>query len=537
MDFTQPSNTTTADPPVPRPNESPCVVQLFSNYQFTNFSYPTFQYNPPAACAGPWAKVVLDADFSINAGRQFDRTGSIWIAGTNVYFGTTAEPSHNTGPSWHVERDLTDLSAILQSPSTGKIVLGNIVNGTYTGIITASAKLEFYPANSSNPAPVVADNVYPLSGGPLGDNQYISSQAQPLTGTFNLPRNVRAAYLDVYLQSQIGDEFWYTCFPNDIAAQLNNCGNTAFREGDVAIDGQPAGVVPIYPWIYTGGIDPYLWRPIPGVETLNFVPYRVNLTPFAGVLSNGSPHTVTVNVFNNGNYFAANGALLVYLDHGSTQVTGGIISNSTALYPSPAVNDGVTINAQGLGTGTISVTANHGVSIDGFVNTSAGRVETQVTQQITFSNVQQVKANTAGTIFDQNIQQNTGITSDTATITGNGGRQSVHEEKTWPLLLDYTFNVNADGSATQTASVTQGKVERSATQTTGVGTPPRTFLSNTVKSSDTLTFFATGGYAPSNGKSSQTYITANSNGYCYNKTVMSQNYVITGQSSGPCVGF
>ena len=197
-DYTHPSNTTTADPPVPRPNESPCTVTLFSGFQFTSFTYPTFQYAPPAGCHGPWAKVVFEGDFSVNAGRQFDRSGSIWIAGTNIYFGTTAEPSANLGPSWHVERDITDLSAILTAPSTGEVVLGNVVDSTYTGVITASGTLQFYPANAANPAPTVADDVYPLSGGPLGDNQYPSSQQQPLTGTFTLPRNVEAAYLDVY---------------------------------------------------------------------------------------------------------------------------------------------------------------------------------------------------------------------------------------------------------------------------------------------------------------------------------------------------
>ena len=46
----------------------------------------------------------------------------------------------------------------------------------------------------------------------------------------------------------------------------------------------------------TGGIDPLLWRPIPGVQTLNFLPYRVDLTPFAGALSNGQPHQVGVRL-------------------------------------------------------------------------------------------------------------------------------------------------------------------------------------------------------------------------------------------------
>ncbi len=519
-------------------------MQLFSNYLFTNFTSPTFAYAPPSGCPGPWAKVVLDANFNVTAGRQFDRTASIWIAGTNVYFGTTAEPSASVSPSWHIERDITDLSAILKSPSTGEVVLGNIVNSTYTGIISASSKLEFYPASRRYPARTVADAVYRLSGGPLGDNQYISSQQQPLTATYTFPRNVRAAYLDVYLQSQGGDEFWYTCFPNDLAQQIPNCGNTAFREGDVAVDGQPAGVSPVYPWIYTGGIDPYLWRPIPGVETFDFHPYRVNLTPFAGVLSDGRPHTITVNVFQNGNYFAANAALLAYLDHGATQVTGGIISNSTSLYPSPNVTEHVTFNSSGLGTGPVSVTSVHPVDISGYVDTSRGRVVTRVRQRIAFSNVQQISANTAGTVFDQNIKQQTDIVSDTMTMARYMHRD-VREEQHWPLAVLYDFTANPDGSAVQKAAVKQGKIviriangDRDDSDDRGEweGGGFRSFLSNVVQSSDTLTFPATGGDTPSNGQSSQIYITGNNRGYCYAKTIVSRNYVLIGQFGGSCSG-
>ncbi len=538
------SQPATAEPPVPRPNEAPCVVQLFSHFQFTNFTYPTFQYMPPAGCRGPWAKVVLDADFNVTAGRQFDRTGSIWIAGTNIYFGTTAEPSATVSPSWHVERDITDLSAILNAPSTGEVVLGNIVDSTYTGIISASGKLEFYPASRRYPARIVADNVYPLSGGPLGDNQYITTPQQPLTQTFTLPANVRAAYLDVYLQSQINDEFWYTCFPNDLAAQIPNCGNTAFREGDVAIDGQPAGVTPVYPWIFTGGIDPFLWRPIPGVETFDFRPYRVDLTPFAGILSNGQPHTITVNVFNNFNYFAANAALLVFLDHGSSHVTGGIIRNTTPIFPSTSVSENVKFNPQGLGTGPVSVTATHPVFIDGYVNTSRGRIETVVQQRITFSNTQQVSANAAETIFDQNIKQLTHVESDTAT-SGPGIHRLVHEDRQWPLSVVYDFQVNPDGSALQTAAIKQARIETriakgDSDEHDDFGNPLggyASFLSNTVESSDTLTFPAAGGDIPSNGKSKQTYIQGNNRGECYAKTIASANYILSGQFGGSCFGF
>ena len=62
------SNTVTADPLVPRPHEKPCIVQLFSAFQFVNFNIQSYQFAPPAGCPGPWEKVVFTADFSETGG-------------------------------------------------------------------------------------------------------------------------------------------------------------------------------------------------------------------------------------------------------------------------------------------------------------------------------------------------------------------------------------------------------------------------------------------------------------------------------------
>ena len=196
---------------------------------------------------------------------------------------------------------------------------------------------------------------------PRGGYVFLDSPTAQMTGTFTFPTNVEAAYLDVFLESQSNDEFWYTCFPNDLAQKLNNCGNTAFREGEVTVDSQPAGVAPVYPWIYSGGIDPYLWVPIPGVETLNFAPYRIDLTPFAAQLDDGNPHTIAVSVFNDGNYFATNAALLVYEDHGSSQVTGGAPTARTSSTPKRASPNTSSLTSGGA-RGTIDVTATHPVT-------------------------------------------------------------------------------------------------------------------------------------------------------------------------------
>src|SRR5579875_3761007 len=381
----------TADPRVPRPHTTPCVVKLFENLEFADFTPKTFSYTPPSECHAPWAKVVFTADFTVTEGRQFDRTASFYLGHANIYYGTTAEPSSTVSPSWHVERDVTDLSAIFKSAHTGEADLGNFVGTSggvvYNGIIYADAALEFYPASWFEPAPPTPDVVVPMpdaEGGAATLNTTASQLRQPVT----LPTNVERVYLDVITQSQIGDEFWYTCVPNEVANELESCGNTAFREAEISIDDQPAGVAPVYPWIYTGGIDPYLWRPIPGVQTLDFVPYRVDLSPFAGLLADGSQHTIALSVFNANGYFLATANLLVYLDHGASKVTGGISSNNLAAAPSPVVTENVKTAPNGDITATVTVTSTRDYKITGYLNTSHGKIQQTAAQIVEFTNTQ-----------------------------------------------------------------------------------------------------------------------------------------------------
>ena len=326
------SNPITAAPLVPRPATTPCVVPLFQNLAFADFTPKTFSYTPPSACPGPWAKVVFTADFTVTAGRQFDRTAAFYLGNASIFYGTTAEPRSSLSPSWHVEHDVTDLTAIFESAQTGEANIGNFVGVsggvTYNGIIYANAALEFYPFHGEIRRRVTADMVVPVNGSG-GDAGTLNTTTDTISQALNLPTNVERVYLDVIAQSQSNDEFWYFCVPNDQTSNLESCGNTAFRETEIWIDGKPAGVAPVYPWIYTGGIDPYLWEPIPGVQTLDFKPYRVDLTPFAGVLSDGNAHTVAVSVYNANSYFLATANLLVFEDHGAKTVTGGLLTEHT----------------------------------------------------------------------------------------------------------------------------------------------------------------------------------------------------------------
>ena len=526
------SNPVTAAPRVTRPHTTPCVVHLFDELAFADFNLKSFSYTPPANCPGPWAKVVFTADFTVTAGRQFDRTAAFYLGHASIYYGTTAEPRSALSPSWHVEHDVTDLTAIFESAQTGEANIGNFVGVsggvTYNGIIYADAALEFYPAGEGDRSPVTPDIVVPVNGAG-GDAGTLNTTSDQITQALNLPTNVERVYLDVIAQSQSGDEFWYFCVPNDQATNLESCGNTAFRETEVSIDGQPAGVAPVYPWIYTGGIDPYLWEPIPGVQTLDFKPYRVDLTPFAGLLSDGSTHTVAVSVYNANSYFLATANLLVFQDHGSKQVTGGILENTLSAAPSPTVSENIVTGAGPTYTGTVTVGSNRRFEISGFVNTSHGRVETTVSQTLTFLSKQEFDVNANTDI--QNAQQSS--TVDSRTTTHGGPNAGVVEKHfSYPLTIDYSFIVNSDGSFSQTVTADQQDLVREVPN--GDGSESGSNERNEVSATDTLNWNASGTIlGPTGSKTTQTFRLQNANGYCWERTLTAETQKLFSIIGGP----
>lgn len=524
------ANTVTANPPVARPNTTPCVVSLFTNLDFADFNPKFFNYTPGCG-AGPWAAVILEADWSVDAGRQFDRTAEIWIGGANVYFGTTAEPSHSVMRTWHTESNLTEYLPLFGIAQNGRVDLGNLVNGTYTSHLHGSASIQFYPVPQGQNPPKTADVVLPMSAGPAGGTVTLNTPTDQLAATFSLPTNVERAYLDVFAQSQSSDEFWYTCAPNDVASELFSCPSTAFREAEVSIDGQPAGVSPVYPWIYTGGIDPYLWRPIPGVHTLNFEPYRVDLTPFAGVLSNGQMHTVAVSVYNVDQYFSATASLLLYRDSGSSQVTGAVTTNTIG-QPNPMVTENITNNGP-VAFGTLSVTSTRGFTLEGYAQTSHGRVDTKVVQSIDFSNAQKYFVFTDGTVDDQYVGQQTSISSSTTTM-DSGNVLTNNKQFSWPLSLSYAYSANADGSYQQFSTLHQGFNRSELMKLNGTTVYSSTF-SDSVAPTDTLQVNAQGVATPVGQANSETYKYSNSNGACWNQTIQAANGVLTSVQGGSCM--
>ncbi|HYZ74229.1 MAG TPA: peptide-N4-asparagine amidase [Chthoniobacterales bacterium] len=549
-------NTITADPPVSRPPAkfgAPAKVQLFDNFEFNSFNPQAFSYTPPnftppptPDSPRPWAKVILVCDLNVTPGIQYDRTARMTIGNTVVYIETTSEPTAKLGPSWHIERDLTEYSNLLMSAQPGEINIGNSVNGTYTGVIYASAYLLFYPytQGSGEQAPVVADLIYPLPGTPDG-SYTLQSGTGTLSLTFTVPRQVQTipttvarAYIDVFAQSQYQDEFWYSNVPDNLARQLNQYGGTSFREVEVSIDGQVAGFAPVYPWIYTGGIDPYLWAPIPGVQALTFVPYRIDLSPFAVPLSDGNSHTVSLNVYNANNYFLASANLLVYLNYNSSSLTGGV--TVTGDYQ-PALDIQENIHqANGYPNGTIGTRATRHLTVEGYVVVSpTEKLVTKVEQDASFSNDQRYVV--SPTHYEQDILQLTKLTTkstyqDLNTAPGKSSSTLASEkELSYPLTANIVQTFNSDGSGQQKTNIDQGYlIDEVGDWVPEIGLPLKvapytSHLSNVVKAVDTLLFNSSFQITGNQGQaSSQTYsFDATAPDKHYLHTIKAANGVVT----------
>jgi hypothetical protein len=524
-----------ADPDIPHPPTTPCVVTLFDGFTFADYTGHPFSYAPPVECPAPWGKVVFAADFDVSAGRQFDRTAQIWLGGANIYFGTTQEPRATVAPSWHVERDLTDYSALFANAHDGRADLGNTVDDTYTGIIHGSARLLFYPLPASVPDhPPRPDAVLPIAAHADGGTGDLSGSDARLSATLVLPTNIERAFLDVIAQSQAGDEFWYTCVPDEQADVLQSCGGSAFRETEISIAGHAAGVAPIYPWVYTGGIDPYMWRPSPGIQTLAFQPYRVDLTPFAGVLSDGQPHTIALGVFNARDHFSTTANLLLYLDHGSAHVTGDVLTN-TLTAPSPTVTI-ETLDDTPPGSGItythLNVAAGHDFEISGFVQTSHGRIETRIAQAIHFVNEQGFNIGDPSSDYAQFVTQHTTIDS-TTTISGAPYARVLHETTQFALQpLSYAFTVLADGRQQQDARVAQ-ELHRSVEVGLEGYPPRRAVLDQYASGDDTLRFDASGSFTGNDGQFGHNlYYYTDTFGACYERSIIAEGGTLASVTDG-----
>ncbi|RLN25318.1 peptide-N4-(N-acetyl-beta-glucosaminyl)asparagine amidase A-like [Panicum miliaceum] len=205
--------------------------------------------------------------------------------------------------------------------------------------------------------------------------------------------------------------------------------NGPFREVTVHLDGDVVGAVWPFPVIYTGGINPLIWRPITSIGSFNFPTYDIELTPFLGRLLDGEQHELGFAVTNAQNSWYVDANLHLWLDPKSSKTTGGLVA-----YDAPKLAGSIVSHSADGIDGEYEATASRNTTATGWVSSSRGNVTTTFTQRLSFANTNVVSGQGSAQAINQ--------TTDALTDVGGGAQQRV--QQSFPL---YIF-LGGDGSGT-----------------------------------------------------------------------------------------
>ncbi|BBC30686.1 uncharacterized protein SGFS_019800 [Streptomyces graminofaciens] len=358
----------TAAPPVTRPKNTKSCEVTVAEAQFRDFTPYRGTYAPPGDCGRSWSKVVLRLDGKVK-GRQYDRLGHLHIGGVEVFRTSTPQPSPD-GIEWSVEKDVTRYSDTLRSAQPVEMLIGNVVDDTYTGILDVKVTLTFYAARpTAKTAETTPDRVLTLQDG----------------NTLTTPRNSERVVAEVYATGSGGgcEEYWYLTVP-DSAPYSCKATDGPYREVQVEVDGQLAGIAAPFPTVWTGGwSNPFLWYVIPGPRAFDIQPIRYDLTPFAGLLNDGRPHRVEVSVVGvpeGQSGWSTPVNVLVWQDEKSEHVTGALTESRAGDLASAST---YTPGAEH----RLDTEGGHRLTVSGYVETSHGRVTTTVRRSLANTSV------------------------------------------------------------------------------------------------------------------------------------------------------
>ncbi|GAA2822176.1 hypothetical protein GCM10010441_53260 [Kitasatospora paracochleata] len=502
----------TAAKPLTRPDTRSCTVEVMYDQPFRNgYGNPAdTPYNatltPPAACAGPWSMVVLDLHGAV-AGRQFDRLFSARIGGVEVLLSSTPEPSKD-GIEWRVEHDVTRYAPLLGGPQPFSFDLANVVDDTYTGVFTVSASLTFYTASARWPAARTADRV--LTTGAFG----LTQAAPASSAELSFPANLERLTAEVYARGGGAcEEFAYASAPDAFVAGnpgLGLCGKGPFRELTLSIDGRTAGAVWPYPVIYTGGWDPLLWRPTPGIFAFDLPAYTLDLTPYVGLLVDGRPHTVGIAVNEaekqSNDLWSGQVNLFATVDRGSARTSGALTDRAVADHAAVTT----ALADHGAGSGDWQVTAARHDLARGWVQTSHGRITTEVRADLAFGSGQQLRD--SGN--DLTLHNTADLTRTVATW-GGGPHRTTTTHESEPLDVRYLVTHDAAGSTDQRTTMDLG-YHRDTTEATGAHVTARSTVDHVLRPT---AHRVDGAATVRSGGSYEDYRAGGSDGPSYHRTI------------------
>jgi hypothetical protein len=252
------------------------------------------------------------------------------------------------GIYWTYQKDMTIFDILLRTEQKVIFDLSNIYSDLYTGAYNVTLEALYFNDHYANLDP--ADIIYPITA--LASSQNISSVLSlpddNATVSITFPKNVKTAIVSLLASGNGAEEFWYTNVPSEFVNTFPSnpgwlFGYSPFREIELLIDGQLAGVSWPFPLLFTGGVDPGLWRPIVGIDSYDLPTFEIDVTPWLPVLCDGKPHTFALKVVGYdssikggigpiGENWWATGSVFVWLDTAGHHTTGTVSPSLASSY-------------------------------------------------------------------------------------------------------------------------------------------------------------------------------------------------------------
>lgn len=252
------------------------------------------------------------------------------------------------------------------------------------------------------------------------------------------------------------------------AANATLFGFSPFREVQVLIDGQLAGVQWPFPVIFTGGVVPSLWTPMVGIDAFDLKEGEIDISPWLGVLCDGKSHNFSMNVVglnDNGGTTAVlssgvdsnwqlTGKIYVWLDSDPNAITTGPAPTISGLQPTIAVTQAITQNTTGFNdTLRYTTSVKRTFSVSSSITTSSGTKALSWTQGLTHSD--------DGLLSNAGANQLNNITTD-GTDTSTFPDAGFTNTYSYPLSANVTTEFLSNGTTRVAAVLSRTKsIDRS----------------------------------------------------------------------------
>ncbi|KAH8196210.1 hypothetical protein TruAng_009626 [Truncatella angustata] len=442
--------------------DSPICRQTLMQHIFDNsYGIPyVASYSPPANCN--FTTTILNLSVS-SQGRQYDRLALLYLGDNEIWRTSTAMPIRS-GIHWSYQKDVSIFYALFREEQKLIFSLDNILQGDlYTGPYNVTLEALYFDdiyAEGFRPA----EEIYPISKQASTENTTSVFSLPGDSGSVNLtlPRNIKQAVVSIIASGNGAEEFWFANVPSDYTNTFPSplgslSGYGPFREVQLLIDGQLAGVEWPFPILFSGGVDPGAWRPIVGIDTYDLPTSEIDVTPWLSVLCDGDEHEFQLLVVGfddfaedkigavGSNWYVA-GSLFVWLDETVNQTKAGEISISapTTHFDYDAVLDTATSD-DGAITNTsfwFSLAAERRISISSTIETLEGNKTVSWDQHITFTSIQN--------LTNEALNQSTSMSTKGSY---SGAFSDIVSTYEYPLNLYSSYDVSADGPVTNPGSV------------------------------------------------------------------------------------